>query len=427
VLGFGVSSGIVAIAGSKEYSMRQFIDGRSLNQTSVLLANDGALLGAVHEENRICVSLRRVAEPLIRTLVAVEDRRFFLHDGIDIRAIFRATYANIRALRVAQGGSTITQQLARMAVLRRYDRTLRRKLFEVVTAILIERQLTKNQILETYLNAAYFGHNIYGIELASLVYCGKPAAVVDEIEAAYLIGLLKAPARYCYCCNPLNAARRTKLALDLVGAKAHATPTKPSIGVWRPRQSCAEHLPLTIEYVSQCARRWLRKNLSAHYPTARLLVRTTIDVRCQMILELVCRIVRRAGYAGRVACIVQDAHSGAIRALAGGIDCHSQNFNSAIDGCLQPGSLLKPFILLIAIQNGVRLDQKYESRPLTIPLKNGTTWTVRNAGERYLGWISLSDALVVSDNAVYAQLILDLGIDRLRGLLSAVGITVSDT
>jgi membrane peptidoglycan carboxypeptidase len=142
-----------------------------------------------------------------------------------------------------------------------------------------------------------------------------------------------------------------------------------------------------------------------------------------MILELVCRIVRRAGYAGRVACIVQDAHSGAIRALAGGIDCHSQNFNSAIDGCLQPGSLLKPFILLIAIQNGVRLDQKYESRPLTIPLKNGTTWTVRNAGERYLGWISLSDALVVSDNAVYAQLILDLGIDRLRGLLSAVGIT----
>ena len=111
-----------------------------------------------------------------------------------------------------------------MAVLRRHDRTLRRKLLEAVTAILIERQLTKEQILETYLNAAYFGHNIFGIELASLAYCGKPAAAVDEFEAAYLIGLLRAPAKYCYCCNPLNAMRRTGLALHLVGTETRTIP-----------------------------------------------------------------------------------------------------------------------------------------------------------------------------------------------------------
>jgi len=372
------------------------------------------------------VPLRHVAEPVVRTLLAVEDRRFFTHCGIDFKAILRAAYVDVRNLRLVQGGSTITQQLARMAVLRRHDRTLRRKLLEAVTAILIERQLTKEQILETYLNAAYFGHNIFGIELASLVYCGKPAAAVDEFEAAYLIGLLRAPAKYCYCCNPQNAIWRTGLALHLVGSEAHTIPKNSPPNTWRRRPSCADRLPLTAEYVTQHTRRWLKQNLSDHYPVHRLLIHTTIDARCQMILELVCSIARRLGYVGRAACIIQDAHSGAIRALAGGTNYRSQNFNTATDGNLQPGSLLKPFILLSAIQAGVRIDQRYESRPLTIRLKNGKTWSVRNAGERYLGWITLADALVVSDNTVYAQMILDLGIDRFRDLLAAVGINARE-
>jgi penicillin-binding protein 1A len=163
-----------------------------LAQASVLLTHDGRLFAPVYEENRICVSLKRVAGPVLKTLLTIEDRRFFSHNGLDFRAIVRAAHANLRAHRLVQGGSTITQQLARMAVLRRSDRTLWRKVLEAFVAVLIERQFAKERILEAYLNAAYFGHNIYGIELAALAFCGKSAAELDNVDAAYLIGLLKA-------------------------------------------------------------------------------------------------------------------------------------------------------------------------------------------------------------------------------------------
>ncbi len=400
--------------------MHQFIGASRFAQTSILLTRDGTVYGPVHEENRICVSLGQIAEPVIRTLLAVEDRRFFCHNGLDYRGIVRATYVNFRALRLIQGGSTITQQLARMAVLRRHDRTLRRKVLEAFVAVLLERQLTKQKILENYLNAAYFGHNIYGIELAALTYCGKPAVALNEIEAAYLIGLLKAPARYCRCCNPVSAARRTELALSLAGAKRQPLPD--SLTSWKPRPRCTDHLPLTGGYVSLYVRRWLKQSLSTHYPAHRLRVHTTVEPRCQLVLESITGIVKKLGYAGRVACIVQDAKSGAIRALSGGIDCQSQGFNSATDGYLQPGSLLKPFVLLAALNAGIALNQRYESRPLTVRLSNGKLWSVRNAGGRYVGWTTVADALVVSDNTVYAQLMLDLGLHRIRDLLSAVGI-----
>jgi len=192
--------------------VRPLRDVGSLAQTSALLTSDGRLLAPVFEQNRICVPLNDMAEPVLRGLIATEDRRFFLHRGIDFKAILRAAYVNSRARKFVQGGSTITQQLARMAVLRRSDRSLARKLVEIYTALLIERHLTKRQILENYLNAAYFGHGIFGIEQAALVLCGKRAIELDDIDAAYLVGLLKAPARYCRCCNPTRAEQRTSLS-----------------------------------------------------------------------------------------------------------------------------------------------------------------------------------------------------------------------
>ena len=123
-----------------------------------------------------------------------------------------------------------------------------------------------------------------------------------------------------------------------------------------------------------------------------------------------------------MACIVQDADSGAIRALSGGVDFRQHQFNAALDGLLQPGSVLKPFVLLAALQSGVSIDQKYESKPLEIRLTHGQIWKVRNAGERYFGTISLADALVLSDNTVYVQLLLEIGPERVRHLLRLAGI-----
>jgi penicillin-binding protein 1A len=386
-------------------------------QTSVLLTADGHVYSPVFEQDRLVVPLSSVSTSVARAVVAVEDRRFFSHRGVDLRGVARALVVNLRAGRVIQGGSTLTQQLARAAVLRRADRTIRRKLAEAVVAVLLERELTKRQILEAYLNSAYFGHSTYGIELAALRHFGKSAATLDEREGAYLAGLLRAPARYCRCCDRTSAEQRTDLVLRLMRAVGRSSARGP----WRQRPVSTDRLPLTGRYLSQYARSWLKSNLPGLYPKTQLVVHTTIDPHCQLAVERACSLVRRSGFDGRIACVVQDAGSGDIRGLSGGFDFRRHQFNAAISGNLQPGSVLKPFILLAALHAGLTLDQRYESKPLQVELPNRMIWTVRNAGGRYLGAITVADALVLSDNTVYAQLLLDTGIERVQRLLATVG------
>jgi membrane peptidoglycan carboxypeptidase len=396
---------------------------RQLPQTSVLLTANNLPLAPVYEQNRYCVTLPQISDCVVRALVATEDRRFFSHNGIDLRGLCRAAYVNIRAARVLQGGSTITQQLARIAVLRRADKTLRRKLVEAWIAILIDRHFTKRQIVESYLNAAYFGHNIYGIELAARTYCGKAAAELDEKDAAYLIGLLKAPARYCRCCNEARSIDRTTVVSRLSGFD-DTTSIRINAHI-KKRSNVADSLPLTSPYVTRYLRRWLSTNLPEKYPQERLLVRTTIDEGCQLVAETVCGTVKEQGYRRRLACVIQDSASGEIRAFCGGLDGALQQFNAAVDGALQPGSLLKPFVLLAALKAGIGLERRYESQPLRIRLDNGQIWTVGNAGNHYTGWTTIAEATVTSDNSVYAQLMRDVGEDRVRRVLTDAGINAS--
>lgn len=392
-------------------------------QLSALLTSDMSVFDSIGEENRICVPLGKISSPVIRALLATEDRRFFAHDGVDPVGLLRATYANLRARRFVQGGSTVTQQLARMSVLRRADRTVMRKVLELCVALVLERQFAKGQILEAYLNAAYFGHNINGIELAALVFCKKHAADLDELESAYLVGLLKAPARYCRCCNPLRSAERVRLVSRLAGFGTNSS-VRTGARFLKPRPRCAELFPSTAGYLRQFASCWLRRNLPESYPSRRLIVHTTIDPQCQSAVEIACAEVRSRGYSGRLACLVQDSDTGAIRAISGGVDFRSHRFNSATDGCLQPGSLLKPFVLLAAIQEGISVDCEFESRPLKVQLGGGKAWDVRNAGDKYRGRTTLGDALVHSDNTVYAQLLLKIGVEKTLCLIRAAGLPI---
>jgi penicillin-binding protein 1A len=396
----------------------------NLAQTSALLTSDLRLFDPIWEENRICVALKNVAPSVITALVATEDRRFFAHNGFDPRGIFRAAYANVRARRFVQGGSTVTQQLARISVLRRTDRTLTRKLVELCMALLLERQFTKERIIEAYLNAAYFGHNVCGIELAALTFCNKHAVHLDESESAYLVGLLKAPARYCRCCNPVRAAERTQLVSRLAGFQMSITCKSVAAKTLKPRPRSADLFPLTAGYLKEYLRHWLRRNLPESYPLQRLKIHTTIDLHCQSAVEVACADIRSKGYRGRLACLVQDSVSGAIRAVSGGADFKRQQFNSATNGYLQPGSLLKPFVLLAAIQKGIPVDHKFDSRPLRIRLTGGETWDVRNAGNKYRGQITIAEGLIHSDNTVYAQLLLEVGLGRTLQLLRMAGLPI---
>ncbi len=391
---------------------------RPLPQTSVGLSVEGELFGVLHDENRLSVAVHDVAASVVDVLIAVEDRRFFSHHGVDLRAIARAAYVNLRTWRIAQGGSTITQQLARAAVLRRWDRTLRRKFAEAIIALLIERRLSKLQIIETYLNAAYFGHGVYGIDLAARTLCGKTPATLSHADAAYLVGLLRGPARYCRCCNPDRAAHRQAVVQRVVGS---SQATAPAARVHR-RPLWSDHCPATAGYPLNFISTWMKRNLAARYPTDRLHVHTTFDGKCQLVLERAIASIRESGYQGRLACVLQDAQTGETRAVAGGSDFRTQPFNVATNGNLQPGSLLKPFVLIAALDSGMSIDQKYISRPLEIRGDKGVTWSVRNAGDRYRGLMSVCDALVLSDNTVFVQLMLDVGLDRFSSLLASVGI-----
>jgi penicillin-binding protein 1A len=403
-------------------SLIKAIDG--LPQSSALLTHNLGLFDAIGEENRISVTLPDVAPSVITALVATEDRRFFYHHGFDPRGILRAARANLRAGRFVQGGSTLTQQLARMTVLGRADRTIARKLLELCVAILLECCFAKNHILEAYLNAAYFGHNIHGIELAALTFCGKRAVDLDEIEAAYLIGLLRAPARYCHCCNASRAIARTQLVTQLAGFQSRAASRFKFPKALRRRPRYAELFPLTASYATEYVRRWLKRDLPKLYPSRRLIVHTTLDPKCQSAIEATCAEMRSRGYSGRLACLVLDAKSGAVRGMSGGVTFRTHQFNSATDGFLQPGSLLKPFILLAAIQKGFSVDRKFESRPLTVELRPGASWQVGNAGNKYYGPITLAEALVHSDNTVYAQLLLDVGVEPVLAILRLAGLPV---
>lgn len=392
---------------------------RRLPQVSAVVTTEGCLFGSVYEQNRLVVPLSEISPSMVRAVLAVEDRRFFDHHGIDWRAVVRAALVNLRRRRFVQGGSTITQQLARIAVLGRSDRTIRRKLLEALVAFMLELHIGKLRILETYLNAAYFGHGLYGVQVAALKYFGKLAQELGDDEAAYLAGLLKAPSHYCYCCHPRRARQRTALVLRMMKVRATRSTGRSTR---RPRLALSTRLPLSGGYVLDSVRQWLRQHAPERYPHRRLLVHTTIDANCQRAVEDTCRAVRRLGYYGRLACVIQDAHSGAVRALSGGVDFRRHPFNVARDGQLQPGSVLKPFVLMAALERGMGLDQKFESRPLCLQLDAGRTWTVRNAGDRYFGPITIADALVLSDNTVYAQLLLKIGVDPVRQLLEKAGI-----
>ena len=384
---------------------------------------DSSLFCRLWEEDRISISIKNVAPSVVTALLATEDRRFWFHMGIDPWGIMRALEVNIRARRIVQGGSTLTQQLARMSVLHRTDRTLQRKILESLLAVLLEVRFAKEKILEAYLNCAYFGHNVYGIELAALTFCGKHARDLTPYESAYLVGLLRAPARYCYCCNPGRAVLRTRLVLSLANFKCPGS-SELVAGKLRPRPQLADAWQATAGYPKEYVRAWLKANALNIYPSMRLRVQTTINPRCQHAVDETCAQLRAAGHSGRISIVIQDARSGAVRALAGGVHFQSQQFNSATNGTLQPGSLLKPFVLLAALQRGVSMDRKYESRPIELPLPNGQNWRVRNAGDRYYGNITLSDALVLSDNTVYAQLMLEIGVDPVLQILSRCGVSL---
>jgi penicillin-binding protein 1A len=365
---------------------------------------DGKPLAVRGEMGGAAVSLKDLPPYLPRAFIAIEDRRFFHHYGVDPIGLTRAVIANVLHRGVSQGGSTITQQLAKNLFLTQ-QRTLWRKMQELVLAMWIERHFSKNEILELYLNRVYFGSGAYGVEAAAQRYFGKPAHDVKLAEAAMLAGLVKSPTRLAPSRNPDGAERRAQIVLAAMAEAEFITETMAKTAMTQPARAVKPTGAGSVGYVAD----WIMDVLDdlVGHVDDDLKVETSIDPALQAAAEKA--LVEELAQKGQKFDVEQGAMvamtpDGAVRAMVGGKNYAESQFNRAVAAKRQPGSAFKPFVYLTALEHGLTPDTVREDKP--IALKG---WKPENYGHQYLGPVTLTQALSQSLNTVSVRLTLEFG------------------
>ena len=383
-----------------------------------ILARDNSLIG---ERGGVddYVPLDLMPRSMVNAVIATEDQRFFVHYGVDPLGLLRAAIANARAGRFVQGGSTLTQQLAKNLYLSS-DRTFARKLKEVSLALWLELRLTKSDILELYLNRMYLGGGAYGVDAAARRYFGKSAPNLTVAELALIAGLLKAPSKYSPVSNAEFARSRGRVVLaqmrdaGFISADEEREASAQMAGMPQASRSPDVGAEYAIDYV-----------LEGLPPEARtgneeIIVETTLDKPLQArASEIVQRNITARGaelQASQAALVVLDP-SGAIRALVGGRSYAESQFDRAIRARRQPGSAFKPFVYLAALEAGYTPDSMVEDLPVSV-----SGWAPRNDNGEYQGTMTMRAALSRSVNAVAVRLALKLGPARVAAAARRLGI-----
>jgi penicillin-binding protein 1A len=371
--------------------------------TVEIAGTDGRTLVMRGEMSGRDVSIKELPTYLPRAFVAIEDRRFFSHYGVDPIGLLRATAANVLHRGVSQGGSTLTQQLAKNLFLTQ-QRTLWRKMQEAVLALWLERKFSKTEILELYLNRVYFGSGAYGVEAAAQKYFGKPAREVKIAEAAMLAGLVKSPSRLAPSRNPDGAARRAQAVLTAMTELGFVTETMAKAALAQPARA-VKPAGGSINYVAD----WIMDVLDdlVGRVDQDLVVETSIDPVLQAAAEKA--LVDELALKGQKFEVAQGAviavtPEGAVRAMVGGKNYAESQFNRAVAAKRQPGSAFKPFVYLTALERGLTPDSVREDKP--VALKG---WKPENYGHEYHGPVTLTQALSHSLNTVSVRLTLEVG------------------
>ncbi len=384
-----------------------------------ILANDGSVLaerGTAHDFMPIDMLPKLVTD----AVVATEDRRFYEHWGVDPAGMARAFFANLRAGRFAQGGSTLTQQLAKNLFLT-HDRTLGRKVEELLLALWLEMKLTKPEILELYLNRVYFGTGAYGIESAAQRYFEKSARALTLPEAAVIAGLLKAPSKYAPTSSPGAARARGRSVLGkMLDARyiSEADERRATAERVKFADAKATKEPNGVEYAVDYVLERMPALLGAGH--AEVVVETTIDAALQKRAHaIVSKKLEEQGdklETSQAAVVVLDIDGG-IRALVGGRSYADSQYNRAVKARRQPGSAFKPFVYLAALESGSTPETVVYDLPLSIE-----GWTPRNTTGRYQGAMPLRRALAESVNTVAARLQFDIGARRITDAARRLGV-----
>ena len=383
---------------------------RIIDRNGFLIANRGTTGGEA-------LSLKEMSPWIPKAVVAIEDRRFYDHYGVDPIGIARAMVTNIIHSRSKQGGSTLTQQLAKNLFLSP-DRTLERKVQEALLALWLEHKYTKDQILEMYLNRVYLGSGAYGVEAASRRYFGKSAKDVDLMEAATLAGLLKAPSRLSPARDPKAANDRAKLVLAAMKEEGMVNDAEVVMAEAEPMARAESYWTGSENYVADQVVQQLPFLIGE--TDKDIVVETTLDMTLERAAEEAIRTqISENGEKRDVSqgALVSIDKSGAIRAMVGGVDYAQSQFNRATDAKRQPGSTFKPFVYLAALEAGRTPNTIRNDAPVRIG-----NWTPRNYGGKYMGEVTLTTALSHSLNSVAAQLIMEVGTDKVIEVAHRLGI-----
>ena len=365
---------------------------------------DGHAIATRGETGGQSIPIKALPPYLPQAFIAIEDRRFRSHFGIDPIGLARALFVNLGSMSVREGGSTLTQQLAKNLFLTD-ERTITRKLDELVLSLWLEAEYSKNQILELYLNRVYFGAGAYGVEAASQRYFGKPARLVTLGEAAILAGLVKAPSRLAPTRNPKLARERAELVLAAMLDEKYITAEMAKTARSRPAAIVKHTGPGSTGYVAD----WVMDMLDDYIGRVErdVIVQTTIDTRLQAAAERalgeeLAAQGQKFGV-GQGALIALDPN-GAVRALVGGRSYQDSQFNRAIAAHRQPGSAFKPFVYLAALERGLTPDSVREDSPVNIK-----GWRPQNYSKEFYGPVTLETALSHSLNSVAVKLGMEVG------------------
>ncbi len=403
------------------------LESYSPAESSLVYSSDGKLLAELYIERRTFIPHYKIPDHVKKAFVAIEDARFYSHHGVDFVGIIRALYQDIKSRSIAQGGSTITQQLAKMLFLTP-ERSIKRKLKEAAISIQIEKRYTKDEILGLYLNQAYFGTRAYGIEAASQTYFGKSVGDLTIGEAAILASLPKAPSLYSPFKNPEKAIERRSVVLRLMFHHKFITMAQYENAEKEPLPDAPRFRKYAAPYFIEMLRQEFETKYNDDLYTAGYRIYCTIDYGMQKAAEEaiangITSIEKREKKGMQAALIAMDITTGDIKAMVGGSDFWKNQFNRATQALRQPGSSFKPFVYLTAIEQGMTAKDSIPDAPISFKgARPGHPWIPKNYDGKYYGVVPLRTALAKSLNAATVRLADRIGVENIIETAQRLGI-----
>jgi len=439
ILAIGMAAAFVKWLG-KDLPNLDDVANLRLSQATYIYSADGVLLGTTMSVYRKWVPLSKIPKTLQWATIVAEDRKFYTHPGIDPKGIVRAVWECLKARSYVQGGSTITMQLARNLYLSS-EKTIRRKLKELLLAVRLERKFSKEELLELYLNTVCYGHGAYGVQAAAELYFGKDVSELNLPEAALLAALPKRPSDLSPFVNPKAAKRRRDYILDVMAEEGYITRSEaeaakqvPVTEGLRPEPTWLVKPPKAFHFVEYVKRELVRRFGHDIVDRGGLKVYTTLNYKLQKEVELIAeRFLRAYRYTGadQMAIVVIHIPTGRILAMYGGrpyrVDPRTgkrklDHFNRAVLSYRQPGSSFKPYVYAAALEMGFRPNSLFNDSRISFPIGNGKWWSPKNYDGRYGRTMTLETALATSNNVIAVKLIRAVGVDKAIEVATRMGI-----